>query len=157
MANSDSVLDELYAVIESRKGGDPAKSYTARKFAKGTDHIAKKIGEEATEVAIAAARRARGEIISESADLLFFLMMLLLVWFFLTLVSPSVSSPIVRTVFVLVDPFITPIQKWLPRSKVDFSPLVAAGIFLVLKMLVVTQLIAFSAGMANYSAAGAFS
>ena len=47
MANSDSVLDELYAVIESRKGGDPEKSYTAKKFAKGTDHIAKKIGEEA--------------------------------------------------------------------------------------------------------------
>ena len=76
MAGSDSVLDEIFAVIESRKGGDPEKSYTARKFAKGTDHIAKKIGEEATEVAIAAARRARGEIISESADLLFHLLIL---------------------------------------------------------------------------------
>ena len=74
MANSDSVLDELYLVIESRKGGDPEQSYTAKKFAKGTDHIAKKIGEEATEVAIAAARRQRGEIVSESADLLFHLL-----------------------------------------------------------------------------------
>ncbi|MCZ6556548.1 MAG: YggT family protein [SAR324 cluster bacterium] len=90
-------------------------------------------------------------------NLLFFLMLLLLVWFFLTLISPSVNSPIVRTVFVLVDPFITPIQKWLPRTKVDFSPLVAAGIFLVLKMVVVAQLIVFSAGLANYSAAGALS
>ena len=62
MADTDSVLDELYGVIESRKGGDPEKSYTAKKFAKGADHIAKKIGEEATEVAIAAARRERGEV-----------------------------------------------------------------------------------------------
>ena len=76
MADTDSVLDELYSVIESRKGGDPEKSYTAKKFAKGTDHIAKKIGEEATEVAIAAARRERGEIIAESADLLFHLLIL---------------------------------------------------------------------------------
>ncbi len=86
-------------------------------------------------------------------NLLFFLMLLLLIWFFLTLVNPSVNSPIVRTVFILVDPFITPIQKWLPRSRIDFSPLVAAGIFLALKVFVVTQLIAFSAGLSNYSAA----
>jgi phosphoribosyl-ATP pyrophosphohydrolase len=76
MSSSDSVLDELYGVIESRKGSDPQTSYTAKKFAKGTDHIAKKIGEEATEVAIAAARRERGEILSESADLLFHLLIL---------------------------------------------------------------------------------
>lgn len=76
MSDSDSVLDELYGVIASRKGGDPEKSYTAKKFAKGTDHIAKKIGEEATEVAIAAARRERGEILAESADLLFHLLIL---------------------------------------------------------------------------------
>lgn len=76
MSDSDAVIDELYRVIESRKGGDPEKSYTAKKFAKGTDHIAKKIGEEATEVAIAAARRERGEIIAESADLLFHLLIL---------------------------------------------------------------------------------
>jgi phosphoribosyl-ATP pyrophosphohydrolase len=76
MSDSDAVIDELYRVIESRKGGDPEKSYTAKKFAKGTDHIAKKIGEEATEVAIAAARRDRGEIIAESADLLFHLLIL---------------------------------------------------------------------------------
>ena len=30
MADSDSVLDELYRVIESRKGGDPEQSYTAK-------------------------------------------------------------------------------------------------------------------------------
>ena len=76
MADSDLVLDELYGVIVSRKGGDPTKSYTAKKFAKGTEHIAKKIGEEATEVAIAAVQGKRGEILSESADLLFHLLIL---------------------------------------------------------------------------------
>jgi len=76
MSNTDSVLDELYGVITSRKGGDPKKSYTAKKFSKGTDHIAKKIGEEATEVAIAATRRQRDEILAESADLLFHLLIL---------------------------------------------------------------------------------
>ena len=38
--DSDSVLDELYDVIEGRRDGDPKKSYVAKKFAKGTDHIA---------------------------------------------------------------------------------------------------------------------
>ena len=75
-ASHVAVLNELFAVIESRKGGDPETSYVARKFAKGSDHIAKKVGEEAVEVAIAAARRQRHEIISESADLLFHLFML---------------------------------------------------------------------------------
>ena len=76
MADSDSVLDELYGVIVSRKFGAPKKSYPAKKFAKGTDHIAKKIGEEATEVVIAATRRERDEILAESADLLFHLLIL---------------------------------------------------------------------------------
>ena len=49
-------LSRLAAVIESRKpahGGDPASSYVARLFDKGTDAILKKIGEEATETVMA--------------------------------------------------------------------------------------------------------
>ena len=87
----------------------------------------------------------------------FFLMLLLLIWFFLTLVSPSVTNPIVRTVFVLVDPFITPIQKRLPRSRFDFSPLVAAGIFLLLNIFIVKELIAFSSGLSHYTISGTLS
>mgnify|MGYP002041630164 CR=1 FL=1 len=48
-------LKRLAAVIESRKpanGGDPEKSYVARLFKKGDDAILKKIGEEATELAV---------------------------------------------------------------------------------------------------------
>ena len=56
MSSTDS-LDRLAAVIESRKpahGGDPDKSYVARLLHKGPDAFLKKIGEEATEVVMAA-------------------------------------------------------------------------------------------------------
>ena len=67
-------LQRLASVIESRKpanGGDPEKSYIARLFAKGDDAILKKIGEEATEVVIAALSESRERMISEIADLVF--------------------------------------------------------------------------------------
>ena len=44
-----SILDRLYKVIESRKGANPSSSNTARLFAKGTEKIAQKLGEEAVE------------------------------------------------------------------------------------------------------------
>jgi len=72
--NSRDSLDRLAAVIESRKpqaGGDPDKSYVARLFSKGTDAILKKIGEEATEVVMAAKDGDRARIVGETADLWF--------------------------------------------------------------------------------------
>ena len=88
-------------------------------------------------------------------NFLFFLMLLLLIWFFLTLISPSVSNPLVRTIYILVDPIITPIQRRLPRTKMDFSPLVAAGIFLLLNIFVVTEVISLSAGLTHYALSAA--
>jgi phosphoribosyl-ATP pyrophosphohydrolase len=71
-------LSRLAAVIESRKienGGDPATSYVSRLFAKGDDAILKKIGEEATELVMAAKdARADGDtskVLYECADLWF--------------------------------------------------------------------------------------
>lgn len=52
--STTEVLLRVAAVIESRKGGDPDKSYVARLFHKGTDTILKKVGEEATETVLAA-------------------------------------------------------------------------------------------------------
>ena len=52
--SSDDTLARLTAVIDSRKGGDPDKSYVARLLHKGPDAFLKKIGEEATEVVMAA-------------------------------------------------------------------------------------------------------
>src|SRR5690606_27148837 len=46
------ILDELYALIESRRGADPGSSYTAKLFAKGEAKIAQKLGEEAVETVI---------------------------------------------------------------------------------------------------------
>ena len=54
---SAAVLEELAAVIESRKavhGGNPDTSYVARLLHRGPDAFLKKIGEEATEVVMAA-------------------------------------------------------------------------------------------------------
>jgi phosphoribosyl-ATP pyrophosphohydrolase len=79
--NSDALLERLAAVIESRKpsaGGDPNTSYVARLLHRGPDAFLKKIGEEATEVVMAAkdvdaadTDAARGKLVGEVADLWF--------------------------------------------------------------------------------------
>jgi len=68
---SDDTLARLAAVIESRRGGDPDKSYVARLFAKGQDAILKKIGEEATETVLACKDGVPEKIVYEVADLWF--------------------------------------------------------------------------------------
>ena len=77
MTSNDS-LARLAAVIESRKpanGGDPEKSYVARLLHKGPDAFLKKIGEEATEVVMAAKDVQHGadkaKLLYEVADLWF--------------------------------------------------------------------------------------
>ena len=83
MSSNDS-LARLAAVIESRKpanGGDPDKSYVARLLHKGPDAFLKKIGEEATEVVMAAKDVDHGadksKIVYEVADLWFHTMVAL--------------------------------------------------------------------------------
>jgi phosphoribosyl-ATP pyrophosphohydrolase len=73
----DDTLARLGAIIASRKGGDPDKSYVARLFFKGTDAILKKVGEEATEVVMAAKDGDRPRIVGEVADLWFHTMVAL--------------------------------------------------------------------------------
>ena len=82
--NSADALARLAAVIESRlpaRGGDPEKSYVARLLHKGPDAFLKKVGEEATEVVMAAKDAdhggERGKIVSEVADLWFHTMIAL--------------------------------------------------------------------------------
>ena len=67
----NDTLARLAEVIESRRGGDPEKSYVARLFSKGTDAILKKIGEEATETVMAAKDGDRQKLVYEVADLWF--------------------------------------------------------------------------------------
>ena len=68
---SDDTLERLAAVIESRSGGDPDKSYVARLFAKGPDAMLKKVGEEATEVVMAGKDGDAVKLTAEMADLWF--------------------------------------------------------------------------------------
>ena len=75
--NMQTILEQLTATIESRKAADPEASYVAKLFHKGADSILKKVGEEATEVVIAAKDEDREQIVYESADLLFHLMVML--------------------------------------------------------------------------------
>ena len=67
----NDTLARLAAVIESRRGQDPDKSYVARLFSKGTDAILKKVGEEATEVVMAAKDGGGPKLVGEMADLWF--------------------------------------------------------------------------------------
>ena len=69
--SSTDSLARLAEVIASRRGGDPDRSYVARLFHKGTDTILKKVGEEATEVVIAAKDGDPAKIVYEVADLWF--------------------------------------------------------------------------------------
>lgn len=70
------IINQLYSLIEERKSLLPSESYVAKMFDKGRCKIAQKVGEEAVEVAISAARKKKDEVIYESADLLFHLLML---------------------------------------------------------------------------------
>ncbi len=65
------IITRLHASVLSHRGMDPAKSRTARLFAAGPKKIAKKVGEEAVEVALDAINGNRDGVINESADLLY--------------------------------------------------------------------------------------
>lgn len=71
------ILEELMRVIGERLAAPPEDSYTARLAAKGEDHVLKKIGEEATEVILAAKGEGDERLAEETADLLFHLLVLL--------------------------------------------------------------------------------
>jgi phosphoribosyl-ATP pyrophosphohydrolase len=70
-------INDLYKIIQDRKRKMSKDSYVASLFRLGEDLIIQKIGEEATEVIIAAKNKNKKRIISEVADLLFHLLILL--------------------------------------------------------------------------------
>jgi phosphoribosyl-ATP pyrophosphohydrolase len=71
-----TALDKLYAVIASRRGSDPAESYSAKLLAGGAPVIAKKLGEETVETIIESLRGDGARVAAESADLLYHLWVL---------------------------------------------------------------------------------
>ena len=70
-------LGELERVIAARATADPSESYTARLLARGLDHALKKVGEEATEVVLAAKGESDERLAEECADLVYHLMVVL--------------------------------------------------------------------------------
>jgi phosphoribosyl-ATP pyrophosphohydrolase len=72
----DDILQRLYDTIAARKTADPGSSYTAKLLHPGRAVIAKKMGEEAVETAIAAVASDSDAVVAESADLLYHLLVL---------------------------------------------------------------------------------
>lgn len=72
-----NTLEKLNATIASRKGAAPESSYTAKLLSKGTEKCAKKFGEEAFELAMAAVLNNKINTTNEAADVLYHLLVLL--------------------------------------------------------------------------------
>jgi phosphoribosyl-ATP pyrophosphohydrolase len=86
MAEAEQVLEALDAVLKERRNADPESSYVASLYARGLNRILEKVGEEATEVIIAAkdaqgGHRSGGDekdaLAGEVADLWFHTLVLL--------------------------------------------------------------------------------
>lgn len=70
-------MSDLEAIVAARALASPDESWTAKLIADGPDRCARKFGEEAVELVIAATKGERPEIVAESADVLFHLLVLL--------------------------------------------------------------------------------
>jgi phosphoribosyl-ATP pyrophosphohydrolase len=77
--NPDEILDELFAVIEDRRERLPDDSYTASLFTheKGENAVLEKLGEETTELVLAAKDGEEDELAHEAADVVYHLLVLL--------------------------------------------------------------------------------
>ncbi len=76
-ADLGPVLNDLYALVESRKRERPAGSYSSYLFNEGLDKILKKVGEESAETIIAAKNKDSEAVVREASDLLYHLIVLL--------------------------------------------------------------------------------
>jgi phosphoribosyl-ATP pyrophosphohydrolase len=72
-----SILHDLAATIESRKGADPDSSWTAKLLSKGPEKCAEKFGEEAVEAIIEAVKNDKAGLTAEAADVLYHLLVML--------------------------------------------------------------------------------
>ncbi|WP_206455882.1 phosphoribosyl-ATP diphosphatase [Aurantimonas marina] len=74
---TDFTLADLETIVAARATSEDSGSYTASLVAKGIGHVAKKLGEEATETVIAAVSQDDERLTSEAADLLYHLLVAL--------------------------------------------------------------------------------
>ena len=71
------VVEELFALLQTRKSTPTPGSYTVQLLAAGEDEIIKKVGEEAVEVILAAKGQGDARLVEETADLLYHILVLL--------------------------------------------------------------------------------
>jgi len=71
------ILDEIFRIVEDRRDNPKPTSYVSSLLAQGLDVILKKIGEEATELVVAAKDNSQQAVIHEAADLMFHMLVLL--------------------------------------------------------------------------------
>ncbi len=71
------LLEDLAAIVHARAGGDAAASYTKSLLDKGPGHVARKFGEEAVELIVAALGTEPASVVAEAADVLYHLLVLL--------------------------------------------------------------------------------
>ena len=77
MTKDSKILDELWKVINERELSSGASSYTKGMLEQGINKVAKKLGEEASELIIATLAETKKEVVGESADLLYHWLLLL--------------------------------------------------------------------------------
>lgn len=75
--SKNEMIERLEAMIAERRSGDAATSYVAKMAAKGREALAKKVGEEGVELALASVLNEQGAATAEAADLVFHMLMLL--------------------------------------------------------------------------------
>jgi len=73
-------------------------------------------------------------------SLLYFCIFILIAWFVLGLLNPALNNPIVRVIHFLADPIITPLQRYLPRTRIDWSPVVGVVLFYLLSSVIVSPI-----------------
>ena len=88
-----AALQRLWQVVDSRRGGDPETSYTARLFSRGRSKIAQKLGEEAVEAVIEGVKGDATALIGESADVLYHLLVL---WADMGLTPADIAAELAR-------------------------------------------------------------
>lgn len=118
-AGSDGrTLDGLYSVVRARRKADPARSNTARLFARGPAKIAQKFGEEAVEAVIEGTRGDKHALVLESADVLYHLLVL---WAALDLKPAQVWKELkrreVRSGIAEKAARLAPVYEQAPKSK----------------------------------------
>lgn len=73
-------------------------------------------------------------------SMLYFCIFVLIAWFVLGLLNPALNNPIVRVIHFLADPLISPLQRYLPRTRVDWSPVVGVVLFYLFSSVIVSPI-----------------